>query len=89
VTTVPVPSAQYEVLQQALADAIYYRDPPLRCPDCETLDGLCPACTTGLFRARAYLALSRELDSVRRSRGLAWVRVGRRGGRGGVRRRRR
>lgn len=54
--------AQREVLQQALADAICYRDPPVYCPDCETPDRLCPQCAAGLSQARAYLALSRELE---------------------------
>lgn len=50
---------QREVLRQALADAVYYRDPPLMCPACQTPDRLCEECATGLARARAYLALSR------------------------------
>ncbi len=53
---------QREVLRQALADAISYRDPPLHCPDCETSDRLCGQCAAGLSQARAYLALSRELE---------------------------
>lgn len=40
-STLPLPPAQREVLQQALADAIYYRDPPLHCADCDTLGRLC------------------------------------------------
>jgi hypothetical protein len=57
-----VPGAQREVLCQALADVVYYRDPPVECGACEALDGLCEACAAGLARARVYLALSRELD---------------------------
>lgn len=57
----PVPSGQGEVLRQALADAVYYRDPPVQCRPCETLVRLCDQCAAGLRRARAYLALSREL----------------------------
>ena len=59
----PVASAQREVLRQALEDAVYYRDPPVECRACdvEVLDGLCEGCATGLARARAYLALGREL----------------------------
>jgi len=53
---------QREVLRQALADAVFYRDPPLCCSDCETLDRLCSQCSAGLTQARAYLALSRELE---------------------------
>jgi hypothetical protein len=50
-----------EVLAQALADAVSYRDPPLYCRACETQDGLCGQCTATLARARSYLALSRTL----------------------------
>jgi hypothetical protein len=53
---------QRETLGQALADAVYYRDPPVYCPACETLDGLCEDCAAGLARARAYVRLSRELS---------------------------
>jgi hypothetical protein len=56
-----VPAAQREVLVRALADAVYYRDPPVECGACEALDGLCDACAAGLARARAYLALGRGL----------------------------
>jgi hypothetical protein len=56
-----VPSAQREVLRQAPADAVYYRDPPVVCGACEAVDGLCDACAAGFARARAYLALGREL----------------------------
>ena len=52
---------QREVLRQALADAVYYRDPPVSCPACPTPDQLCEECADGLARARAYLALGREL----------------------------
>jgi hypothetical protein len=52
---------QREILRQALADAIYYRDPPLHCTACPTLDRLCGQCASGHQRARAYLALSYEL----------------------------
>jgi hypothetical protein len=60
----PVPAAKHELLRQALADAVYYRDPPVQCPACDTCDmhdGLCDECAAGLARARAYLALSRDL----------------------------
>lgn len=53
---------QQAILRQALADAIFYRDPPLSCPDCETLSHLCAQCAAGHSQARAYLALSRELQ---------------------------
>jgi len=53
---------QREVLRQALADAEYYRDPPVECSACQAQgDELCEACAAGLALARAYLALGREL----------------------------
>jgi hypothetical protein len=52
---------QRELLRQALADAVHYRDPPVRCPACSMPDLLCEECADGLNRARAYLALSRVL----------------------------
>jgi hypothetical protein len=61
-STAALPPTQREILRQAIADAIYYRDPPLTCPDCETLGRLCSNCASGLSQARAYLALSRELQ---------------------------
>lgn len=45
----------------ALADAVFYRDPPPQCDACESLDGLCDDCAAMLARARAYLDLGREL----------------------------
>jgi hypothetical protein len=57
-----VPAAQREVLLQALADAVSYRDPPVECRACEVQVGvLCDGCAAGLARARGYLALGREL----------------------------
>jgi hypothetical protein len=53
--------AQRDVLRRALADAVYYRDPPLYCPTCEILDDLCGQCGAGLSRALAYVTLGREL----------------------------
>lgn len=52
---------QREVLRDALADAVYYRDPPVECSACEAHGQLCEACVAGLARAHAYLALGREL----------------------------
>jgi hypothetical protein len=57
----PVAAGQREVLRQALADAEYYRDPPLECLACEAVDGVCAECAAGLARARAYLDLGRQL----------------------------
>jgi hypothetical protein len=56
-----VPATQKEVLLQALADAVYYRDPPAECRVCEVQAELCDGCAAGLAWARAYLALGREL----------------------------
>lgn len=56
-----VPPAQREVLRQALADAVFYRDPPVNCRACASRDELCDGCADGLVRARSYLALGREL----------------------------
>jgi hypothetical protein len=56
-----VPAGQRQVLRQALADAVYYRDPPVYCVACEATGGLCDACAATLARARAYLDLGREL----------------------------
>lgn len=56
-----IPTAQREVLRQALADAVYYRDPPVQCDACEAVDGLCEQCAAGFAQARAYLDLGREL----------------------------
>ncbi len=57
----PVPASGQELLRQALADAVYYRDPPLECQDCGADGGLCARCAAGLACARAYLALGRDL----------------------------
>ena len=57
----PVAPEQRELLGQALADAVYYRDPPLVCVVCEECGGLCEGCAAGLARARAYLDLRRDL----------------------------
>jgi hypothetical protein len=60
--TTLITEEQREVLRRALADAVYYRDPPLNCHACETLDGgLCDECAAGLASAHSYLALSRDL----------------------------
>jgi hypothetical protein len=56
-----VPAEQRALLRDALADAVYYRDPPVACDACEALDGLCDECAAGLARARAYLDLGDEL----------------------------
>jgi hypothetical protein len=58
---------QREVLRQALADAIYYRDPPVQCAACPSPDRLCGPCAAGHERARAYMALSYDLGLETRS----------------------
>jgi hypothetical protein len=52
---------QRELLAQALADAVFYRDPPVHCPACATPDTLCERCAFGLARAHAYLTLGSDL----------------------------
>jgi hypothetical protein len=55
---------QRDLLAQALADAVYYRDPPVHCPACDAQDApdaLCAECAATLVRATAYLDLGREL----------------------------
>ncbi len=59
--TIILQPEQREILQQAMADAVYYRDPPVYCDACEALDTLCEECAAGLARASAYLTLSRAL----------------------------
>lgn len=59
--TITLRPEQREVLAQALADAVYYRDPPVHCPACETPDALCDQCAAGLARARTYLTLASDL----------------------------
>jgi hypothetical protein len=54
---------QREILQQALADAVFYRDPPVYCAVCEVEGALCEACAAGLARAREYLTLGRTLGT--------------------------
>jgi hypothetical protein len=55
---------QRDLLAQALADAVYYRNPPVHCPACEARDkdgALCEDCAATLARATAYLDLGRTL----------------------------
>jgi hypothetical protein len=61
IVDLPIPATHREVLGQALADAVSYRDPPVDCRACTASDMLCDACADGLARARSYLALGREL----------------------------
>ena len=59
--TITLQPGQRQMLAQALADAVYYRDPPLYCPACDAHDTLCDQCAATLARATAYLNLSRTL----------------------------
>jgi hypothetical protein len=61
--TIALRPGQREILQQALADAVFYRDPPVFCPPCEVEGALCEECAAGLARACAYLALGRMLGA--------------------------
>jgi len=61
-SAIPLLPPQREALAQALADAVSYRDPPLNCAACDTLDDtLCEQCAATLTRARTYLKLGREI----------------------------
>jgi len=50
-----------ELLRQALADAVYYQDPPQECAACPSDDPLCEDCARRFKRALSYLDLSKEL----------------------------
>jgi hypothetical protein len=52
---------QREILRLALADAVYYQDPPQECAACPSEDELCDDCASRFNRALAYLELSKEL----------------------------
>jgi hypothetical protein len=52
---------QREMLRLALADAVYYQDPPLECAACPSEDQLCDDCASRFNRALAYLELSKQL----------------------------
>jgi hypothetical protein len=62
-TVITLQPGQREVLEQALADAVFYRDPPLNCRACETRHTLCSRCAAELARARSYLTLSARLNT--------------------------
>lgn len=61
--TITLQPGQRELLAQALADAVSYRDPPVHCPACDDQapDALCEQCAVALARATAYLDLGRKL----------------------------
>jgi len=52
---------QREMLRLALADAVYYQDPPQECAACPSEDQLCDDCAGRFKRALAYLELMKEL----------------------------
>lgn len=64
--TITIQPGQRDLLAQALADAIYYRDPPASCTACtaqeaESSRELCTDCEATLARATAYLRLAEQL----------------------------
>jgi hypothetical protein len=62
--TITLQPQQRDLLAQALADAVYYRDPPVHCAACAAQpeqDALCQECAVTLARATAYLDLGRAL----------------------------
>ena len=55
---------QHDLLAQALADAVYYRDPPADCEACRALNDetkLCEACAATFAVASSYLDLGSNL----------------------------
>jgi hypothetical protein len=55
---------QRELLAQALADAVYYRDPPADCQACNELGKetrLCEQCAATFALASSYLDLGSQL----------------------------
>jgi hypothetical protein len=55
---------QRELLARALADAVYYRDPPADCEACKALTDetkLCEACAATFAVASSYLDLGSNL----------------------------
>jgi hypothetical protein len=61
---------QSDLLKQALADAVYYRDPPTDCETCpepgspyDSPGELCDDCAARFARASAYLNLGRQLGA--------------------------
>lgn len=65
-----ISTEQRNLLRQALADAVYYRDPPVNCETCpepsnpyDPPGDLCDECAAGFACASAYLNLGRELEA--------------------------
>jgi len=68
--TLTISVEQHDLLHQALADAVCYRDPPVICESCpepsdpyEAPGDLCDECGARFARASAYLSLGRELGA--------------------------
>jgi hypothetical protein len=68
--TLLISAEHRDLLQQALADAVCYRDPPVNCETCpepsnpyETPGDLCDGCAAGFAHTSAYLALGRDLEA--------------------------
>jgi hypothetical protein len=62
--TIILQPGQRDLLAQALADAVFYRDPPVHCQACDAQpvpDALCQQCAATLARATAYVGLGRAL----------------------------
>jgi hypothetical protein len=79
--TIILQPGQRDLLAQALTDAVYYRDPPVRCAACEAQedpDALCPECAATLAHATAYLDLGRALG-LEAPRATAYLDLGRAG----------
>ena len=58
---------QRDLLAQALADAVFYRDPPVDCQACAELNDetkLCEQCAATFALARSYLNLGRDLGTT-------------------------
>jgi hypothetical protein len=62
--TLTLHPGQRELLAQALADAVFYRDPPVDCQACAELNDetrLCEQCAVTFALAGSYLDLGRDL----------------------------
>ena len=62
--TLTLRAEQRDLLAQALADAVFYRDPPADCQACKELGDetkLCDQCAVTFALASSYLNLGRDL----------------------------
>jgi hypothetical protein len=63
-TTITLRPEQRDLLARALADAVFYRDPPVDCQACKELSDetkLCDQCMLTFSLANSYLDLGNEL----------------------------